>query len=143
MLQIDVTNIFPGEFAVREIRVAAHRATLARGEPLDPITVADLDGRYIVRDANNRVRAAIDHYAALGEPCPLFDAELSTRPYREIAAADYSYVLRRFADHYGRGPSGFSALPVLSDDDYYGDRGTKIQQSIGMYDFSAYFPPKV
>ena len=139
MLKIAVTNIFPGEFAVRKVRVAAHRETLARGEALDPLTVALLDGRYIVRDANNRVRASIDHYASLGQSCPPFDAEPSTKPYRPIGNADYSYVLRRFADHYGRGPDGFLALPHLTDEDYYGAVGAKIQQKIGMYDFSAYF----
>jgi hypothetical protein len=142
MLKLAVTDIFPGEFAVRQARVAAHRAILSRGEVLDPITVALIDDRYIVRDANNRVRATIDHHLAVGQPCPPLDAELSTKPYRSIGIADYSYVLRRFADHYGSGPHGFLALPLLSDDDYFGGLGAEIQQNIGMYDFSAYFPRK-
>src|SRR2546428_297668 len=105
MNQIQIDDLSPGEAVLSAEKIAEYRQTLERGEQLDPVHVYNVDGKLVVRDGNNRVRAHVEHCRGNGIPIDTISCIPSTAPTPRPAALD---GLRRVSRYYGQGADAFA-----------------------------------
>jgi hypothetical protein len=111
---IAVEKLTPGETGLSLEAVQRHRATLAAGRSLAPIDLYAVGSHLIVRDGNNRVRAFIEHHAALGLPVPEMEFVWSIREISPTPLLGF----RKMAAYYGNGINAFLGRPVAEPAEY-------------------------
>lgn len=109
IFQIQINELSPGEAALSFERIAKHRQLIDNGEPFELVDVLKVDGWWVVRNGNNRVRAHIEHCQANGKPldniCCSLSAALDSRGLGE---------LYKFSRYYGQCVDAFTCMPVAT-----------------------------
>jgi len=115
LYQIPIDELSPGEAALSAEKIVEYRQALERGQQLDPVQVYNIDGGWVVRDGNNRVRAYLEHCRANGIPVSNISCTLSTAPPPDDAALD---ALHKASQYYGKGADAFMRMEVAQSADY-------------------------
>lgn len=115
MTDIPVADLSPGEAVLSQDDVARHRAAFDSGDVVQPVEILEDEGKKIVRDGNNRVRAYVEHCRSKSVEVGSIACITSKAPKPGPAALD---GLRKMSRHYGSGPSAFEAMPLAPRDQY-------------------------
>lgn len=115
MNHVQIDDLSPGEAVLSSDKLAKYRQLLERGESLDPVHFYEADGKLVVRDGNNRVRAYIEHCRTIGLLVETISCIASTAPAPGPAALD---GLRRVSWFCGKGVEAFMLMPVAEKDEY-------------------------
>lgn len=113
-VEIPVEDLWPGEPVVTEERVSSFRDSLARGERLAPIVVLNVEGRTIVTDGNNRVRAWVEHHREQSNQVPSIVFQDAERTISDIASAEFN----KHAAFFGRGEDAFLRIRKVPSAQY-------------------------
>jgi len=115
MNRIKIDELSPGEVVLSAERIDSYRKAFARGEQPAPVEIYYTEGKTIVRDGNNRVRAYIEHCTAKNDPVSTI-AFMPSVAHRPTPACHDG--LCRASLFYGRGANAFLNMPVGAGADY-------------------------
>lgn len=115
MDNISVHTLAPGELVLITEKVTHWRDILSRGQQLPPIEVYNLNGQWIVRNGNNRVRAQLEHWRANDIPTREISCQITLKQPTPSAQKELCEV----SSFSGVGEAAFASLPVVPQSQYY------------------------
>lgn len=107
--EIEITDLYPGEFALDGQKIAKFLTALEAGEILPPISVYKMSERHIASDGNNRVTAWIKFNQKQKQAIPPMRAIIVVKTLEELSR-HHRQRLECIANKFGKGPEAFLGM---------------------------------